>query len=277
MLDTFTFFPVELQPIFDQHGNEIDGNKCVMRTDTNEVLGVHGSRYKLVKHEDIIERVYDAVKEANITSDFQIKYNYADNGAKLRGEVNFPDLTIEPKVGDISNFKVTFLNSYDASWSFQMAANALRLLCSNGMVRPEPTAKTRFKHTLNINVQGAADKVRLGVEGFMQEESKWAAWSRIQVDDYMAELFFKHTLAKAPSKQMLKHKQNDRQLEKLLGIWQNEKAALGPNKWALYNAMTYWSTHTNDTKNPLVAQQQREEKVMQAMNDSRFTHLEVAY
>ena len=37
-------FPVETQPVFDQNGNEIVGSQCIMRTDTNQVLGVHGSR-----------------------------------------------------------------------------------------------------------------------------------------------------------------------------------------------------------------------------------------
>lgn len=267
-------FPVEIQPIFDFRGERIEGNCCVVRTDTNTVLGVHGSRYKLVKHEDIIERVYDAVREADITNDFEIRFKYADNGAKMRGEVVFPDLTIQPKVGDISQFRVSFFNSYDASWSFSLAANALRLLCMNGMVRPEPTASYKFKHTQNINVEGAAQNVRRGVEGFLNEESRWVKWSKIHVSDFMAETFFKHTLAKVHTHQS-KFKQNDKQLEKLLGIWNNERNTLGPNKWALYNAMTYWSSHTNDTKNPLVTQQMREEKVISAMNSKEFNHLEV--
>ena len=274
MLDTYNF-PVELQPVFDQNGNEIQGSKCVMRTDTNDVLGVHGSRYSMLRHDDIIDRVVSAVNEANISTDYEIKIKLADNGAKMRGEILFPNLIIQPKVGDISQFRVSFFNSYDASWTFSMAANALRLICTNGMVRPDSLAMTKFKHTLNINVEGAAEKVRIGVDAFYNEREKWSAWSNVHVNDHMAETFFKHTLAKAPSKQQLKHKQNDRQLEKLLSIWDAEKAQLGPNKWALYNAMTYWSTHTNELKNPLVAQHNREAAVISAMNDARFTHMEV--
>jgi desulfoferrodoxin (superoxide reductase-like protein) len=145
----------------------------------------------------------------------------------------------------------------------------------NGMVRPEPTAYTKFKHTQNINIQGAADKVRVGVEAFLNEESRWQQWAQVRVSDIMAEEFFKHTLAKVHTHQSAKFKQNDKQLENLLGIWHGEKATLGPNKWALYNTMTYWSTHTHDSKNPLVAQQMREEKVISAINSKEFAHLEV--
>lgn len=279
MLDTMNLvdFPVETQPVFDQLGNEIHGSKCVVRTDTNTVLGVHGSRYHLVKHSDIIERVHDAVNAANISRDYQVKFSVADNGAKMRGDIIFPNITIAPKVGDISQFRVSFTNSYDASWSFSMMANALRLLCTNGMVTPNAYAHSKYKHTMNINIEGAADKVRIGVDGFFNEESNWKAWQQVHVDDRMAELFFKHTLAKAPSRQVLKHKNNEKQLENLLNIWSYEKSVLGPNKWALYNAMTYWSTHTGDLRNPIVARQRREDDVMKAMQSPQFTNLEVAY
>ena len=62
-------FPVELQPVFDQHGTRIDGSNCVMRTDTNQVLGVHGSRYHIVSHDDVVNSVLDGMKEANDNAD----------------------------------------------------------------------------------------------------------------------------------------------------------------------------------------------------------------
>lgn len=278
MLDDMNLidFPVETQPVFDQLGNEIQGSKCVVRTDTNAVLGVHGSRYHLVKHSNIVDRVYDAVQTANISQDFQIKFSLADNGAKMRGDIIFPNITIAPKVGDISQFRVSFTNSYDASWSFSMMANALRLLCTNGMVTPNAYAHSKYKHTMNINIEGAANKVRIGLDGFFNEESNWKAWQQVHVSDAMAEKFFKATIAKSPSRQIIAQKSNEKQLESLLSIWAYEKSVLGPNKWALYNAMTYWSTHTSDLKNPIVARQRREDQVMSAMQDKHFTLLENA-
>ena len=270
-------FPVEIQPVFDQMGNQIIGSQCVVRTDTNAVLGVHGSKYKLVSNDLIIDHTIEAVKAANISRDYTVKIKTADNGAKMRGEINFPDITIQPRVGDITNFRISFTNSYDASWSFSLISAALRLICLNGMVRPDATASSRFKHTANINVEGAAAKVRHGVDGFFEENVRWKHWMGINVSDEMAELFFKHTLSKAPSLQQLKFKTNEKQLENLLGIWRNEKAALGPNKWALYNAMTYWSTHTSELRNPLVASMNREAQVVSAMNSKHFTQLEGAY
>lgn len=268
MLDFTSYnhdFPVETQPVFDQLGQPIDGSQCIVRTDTNQVLGVHGSRYHLVPHDDVVNSIYDAVQTANISHDFDMKVDVIEDGRKMRGEILFNDLVTEPAVGDIVKFRVSFFNSYDGSWSFSQAADGLRLWCLNGCTTPMGTARSRYKHTQSINIEGSAAKIGLGLETFMNDKEKWQAWMQHKVQDDFVETFFKRTLAKAASRQQLKTKTNEKQLENLLGIWSNEKAQLGSNKWALYNAMTYWATHTNDLKNPHVARRNREDAIAKAM------------
>ena len=60
-------FPVELMPT----PNAVTGNPepdafQVVRTDTNTVLGHHGSRYKLVPHDDVVNSIMDAVKNQRL-------------------------------------------------------------------------------------------------------------------------------------------------------------------------------------------------------------------
>ncbi len=96
----------------------------------------------------------------------------------------------------------------------------------------------------------------------------------VPVTDHMAEVFFKATIAKSASRQKLVTKANERQLEKLLGIWASEHRELGRNKWALYNCMTYWASHTSDLKNQEVARRNREEAIAKAMNHRRWSEIE---
>ena len=275
MLDTMTAdwdFPVETQPIFDLHGEVIPGHKSIMRTDTNQVLGVHGSRYQMVSHGNIIEAMMDSIKSANISRDYQEKIIVLDGGRKMRGEILFPDLTVQPQVGDYVQFRVSFFNSYDGSWSVQANAEGLRLWCLNGCTTPDVASRNKFKHTNNINIDGTAAKITNGLEGFLGSEQRWRDWMRIQVSDEMAETFFKHTLAKSFTRQT-QMKTNEKQLENLLGIWANEKRNLGGNKWALYNCMTYWATHTNDLKQPEIARRNREDQIARAMTNRKFMEL----
>jgi len=269
-LNTDWSFPVEMQPIYDRLNQPIQGNQAVVRTDTNEVLGVHGSRYQVVTHDTVVNSITDAVKAANISADWTLKTYTAEGGRKFRGEILFNDLTVEPVVGDFVKFRISFFNSYDGSWSFQQSADGLRLFCLNGCTHAIATARSKLKHTQSISVDGSADKMALGMQTFIEQRDVWRDWMNVQVSDEMAELFFKTTLAKAPSYQKLVEKTNDKQLERLLGIWHDERSQLGSNKWALYNCMTYWASHTYDLKNPEVARRNREDAITNAMKSKHW-------
>ena len=104
-------FDVEMQPVFDKHGEPIKGSQHVVRTDTNQSLGVHGSRYKMVRHDDVVNSILDSVSSANLSDDYNCNVEVLEDGRKLRGEILFNDLVVEPTVGDYVKFKVDFFNS----------------------------------------------------------------------------------------------------------------------------------------------------------------------
>ena len=264
-------FPIETQPVFDQFGNEIAGSQCVMRTDTNTVLGVHGSRYKVVSHDDVVNSILDSVTTADLSSDYTVDIQVLEDGRKLRGQILFNDLTIEPAVGDYTKFKVDFFNSYDASWSFSQVASGLRLWCLNGCTMPDAIALTRYKHTASINVEGSAAKIKNGLRHFFHQKDVWRDWMATPVTNDMAETFFKRTVAKAFTRQQQATKINEKQLENLLSIWSNQASALGQNKWALYNCLTYWATHTQELRAPHTAQYNRESAIASAMRSKEWS------
>jgi hypothetical protein len=264
-------FPIETQPVFDQFGNEIQGSQCVMRTDTNQVLGVHGSRYKAVSHDDVVNSILDSVASADLSNDYTVDVEVLEDGRKLRGQILFNDLTIEPAVGDYTKFKVDFFNSYDASWSFSQQASGLRLWCLNGCTTPDAVAKTRYKHTASINVEGSAAKIANGLDHFMSRKEEWQDWMATKVTNDMAETFFKRTVAKSFTRQQQVTKTNEKQLENLLAIWSNEAASLGHNKWALYNCLTYWATHTQELRTPHTARYNRESAIASAMRSKEWS------
>jgi hypothetical protein len=260
-------FPVETQPVFDMHGEEINGHQCVMRTDTNQVMGVHGSRYKAVSHDDVVNSILDGVAQADLSNDYTVDVEVLEDGRKLRGQILFNDLTVEPAVGDYTKFKVDFFNSYDASWSFSQQASGLRLWCLNGCTTPDAVARSRYKHTASINVEGSANKMINGLQHFMSRKEVWQSWMRTSITDNQVETFFKNTVAKAFTRQNQISKTNEKQLENLLGIWADESNNLGRNKWALYNTLTYWATHTGELRTPHVARYNREAAIASAMRN----------
>ena len=251
-------FPVEEQPIFDRLGAEIPGHVAIVRPDKDIVLGVHGSRYKMLSHTDVVSSIVDAVNDANIGGSPTVDVKVIEDGRRIRGEILFDDLVVEPQVGDYTKFRLNFFNSYDGHWSFMLMADALRLWCLNGCTTPDPAARSRFKHTQNVSTAGNAEKIVRALETFMNSPETWNHWRRIQVDDETAQSFFERTLAKSSGHI---ERTNNKQLENLMGLWKREKQELGPNKWGLYNAMTYWSSHTEDTKSPEMTRRRREDQL----------------
>jgi hypothetical protein len=266
-------FPVEVQPVFTEEGNEIPNHKCIVRTDTGDTLGLHGSQYRMIPHDDVVNSIIDGVSAANLSTDYEVKVDVIDNGRKIRGEIVFGDIIQQPSVGDIIKYRISFFNSYDGSWAFAQKANALRLWCLNGCTTPDLIASSRFKHTASVDVLGSADKVISGADHFMNRAEEWQSWMKSQLNDDQAESFFRSTLCKVTTKQKQVEKTNERQLENLLSGWNDEIRLLGRNKWALYNCLTSWATHTNDLRAPQVARYNREAAISNAMRHNLWTSM----
>lgn len=241
----------------------------IMRTDTNQMLGVHGSKYKAIKHDDVVNSVLDAVSNSGISKDYGQKIEVFDNGAKLRGTLNFPDLVIEPSVGDYTQFQIVFFNSYDGSWAFAQQAQGLRLFCLNGCTTPDTVAKTTSKHTANVDVKASAAKIQIGLDAFFNSKELYQAWMQEEMTSLAVENFFKGSLAYVNSKTS-ETKWNDKQLQNLMGLWQSNVSYLGQNKWALYNTMTEWATHTDDLRSPANTRRLRENQVAKSLKEFAY-------
>ena len=241
----------------------------IMRTDTNQMLGVHGSKYKAIKHDDVVNSVLDAVNNSGISKDYQQKIEVFDNGAKLRGTLNFPDLVIEPSVGDYTQFQVVFFNSYNGSWAFGQQAQGLRLFCLNGCTTPDTVAKTTSKHTANVDVKASSAKIQIGLDAFFNSKELYQAWMTEDITDLSVENFFKGSLAYVNSKTS-ENKWNDKQLQKLMGLWSDNARYLGKNKWGLYNTMTEWATHTNESNSPANTRRLRENQVAKSLKEFAY-------
>jgi ribosomal protein S8E len=237
--------------------------RAIMRTDTNEVLGVHGSKYKAIMHDDVVNSIMDAVQDSGISKDYDTNIELFDNGAKLRGTINFNDLVIEPSINDYVRFQVKFYNSYDGSWAFQQQAQGLRLWCLNGCTHADTVANTWAKHTTNVNVKGSASKIQLGLSSFFNTKDKYLEWKAQPVSHETAENFFKFHICKVKSN-TTENKFNNRALDTLMSCWRTDASNLGENKWALYNACTYWASHTSESRSPANTQRLRENQLSKA-------------
>jgi len=262
-------FETVKEPVMRPNGQVMENIYNLVRTDTDEVLHTHNNSYTILSHDDAVNAAYDAVKEADISQDFSVDIKCMDSGRKLKGTILFNDLTIEPQEGDHVKLRMDFFNSYDASWAYANQLAGLRLVCTNGMVSPQAIAKVWARHTANINVQASVSQIAQGMETFFHNKEQWQEWMKVKVSRDQAEALFKDTVVKRRTK-ATDERYNAKQLEVLLGQLDTEFSTLGKNKWALYNCLTHWSSHTEASKTPEIAQRSREAKVASAMNSKQW-------
>lgn len=270
-------FPVELQETYDRTGRKIEGNRVVVRTDTGEHMSRGlGDKYKIITHSNVVNSIMDSIDDVANTlgTAYEEKIHIIDGGRKLRGEINFPDWKIEPVVDDICTFRIQFYNSYDASWAFQQSAEAFRLWCLNGCTTPNTVAKTWAKHTTNVSVQASSTKILKGFEAFKESDILFKSYVNYKISNEDAERFINDALCKVKQRGNPDHPHyNKSRREDLLRMWDNNRANIGNNQWALYNTLTEWATHTDHLGNPENARRLRENEIAKAMNSNRWYEL----
>ena len=111
--------------------------------------------------------------------------------AKACLRVIYPDVTIEPKVGDYTQFRVRAYNSYDGKWPFSEECDGVRLLCTNGMVSPRMISAQRLRHTTRINIEGVSNRIVQNFEMFQTQQEVWSKMMLTKVDKKQCLEFFK--------------------------------------------------------------------------------------
>lgn len=265
-------FPVELVPmqaVWNERAIDVPTNvqRAIVRTDTNQILGTHGSKYSIKTHSSVVDEVMSATANANLSSDYDLKVETFDNGAQMRGKIRFNDLVMEPAKDDYIRFDVSFWNSYNGSWSVQITAEGLRLWCLNGCTTADSISKTYKKHTAGVSIAQEAGKLQTALDMFFNQKSTWQKWMNTRCDTHGVTCLFEETLAAYPSK--YEDRINNKQMEVLLRKWQDEASIMGSNLWSAYNTATWWASHPDAAK-PQNVERQRSNQVAAMLRSSSW-------
>ena len=75
----------------DNYKVPTDMARACVRTDTGQVLGIHGSKYKPIAHKDVVDKIMQGVEKTGLV-DYETKIQVHEAGAKMRGSVTFNNL-----------------------------------------------------------------------------------------------------------------------------------------------------------------------------------------
>lgn len=264
------FFPVQLVPAAARVGNSfLDSDyQAVIRTDNHQVLAIHGPGYHLIDNREVFGAFDEALQQSILDKTGLYWTNeLANNGARSVRTYIFPAHSF--KIGrddDVVDLRIQVINSYDGSSAFTTLVGGYRVLCTNGLVIGKTFSQTYTKHTKGFDLTAILERINHTIDVYCHNAKQWHQWSNRTINDMQAQTIINHI----PSI-------SERLHTTLMNYYQKEKRQLGPTLWALFNALTYWSSHekikASSLNNRASIVLNRENRVRAVLNTESFNKL----
>lgn len=271
LTESDALFPVKSVPagaMIPNVGVAHSDYQAIVRTDTNEVLGIHKNNYRLVTNQEVFRAFDSALTESSINlTDVNVCDEVSHLGARAYRTYTFPGQRVAiADENDLVDLKLQIVNSYDGTLAFSTRLGGYRLLCSNGMVIGDTFLYKTKKHTSSFDLEEIISTVNTCIEHFTAISGEWGRWASCSITFKDAE----RVLTSVPGF-------NDRIKTAVLGNFIQESQECGSTLWAFYNALTHYSSHAPVQKrsenNVASLRMSREKLVQQAINSEPFKML----
>jgi len=219
-------FNVVERPLLDPDGFEIPDKKGIFKVGGSgdySYLSTVSSNYSIIKHSDIITKLEDGMNFKNAS----VKTILSNNGSIMQRMYTINDYSVQVKPGDEISPVIRVVNSYDGSNAIGFYVDALRLICTNGMMAIKQFMSMSYRHFGNrfeLNLF-AANASKL-LEGFDVYAKNWMKWTSAPVTEERANLVSNYMPVRL--RPMIESRMNGN---------------FDGTKWGLYNAYTEALTH----------------------------------
>ena len=254
---------IEERPVYYQ-----DSNGFVQQDSNRKAIHVQGSSaapisifkkgYNIsgAQYSDMYTQMVNICKASDVDcTGVSVDSSVAPNGARGTIKITLPAHTVETARGDETQLQILGYNSVDGSWPMVIRMGAVRMACTNGQIMIDDFAVYKAKHTMSLDLGHARRKMAALLNSYTEEVERWRGWSTDSISDRFALI----TFAKAAKCKVNVESMSNMSLLEILDhpsliknkafkyLWnqytQHEQKSLGSTKWAVYNALTHWTTH----------------------------------
>jgi len=200
--------------------------KAIYNTEQRKIASVVSKEYRLVEHRPVVEAFTEVLSKLNLNS-FGTIWNY---GNRMYIDTAFGDKEIAEGV----KIGVRLKNSYDTYTSFGLEAYGYRTACQNGMFLGKVLKKELTVNRLHVGEINIRDTVAQFIKNLINSE--------VTLQNYVNEAMkesFEWDVAEKLLNSMIAKKHVDAVIFSLIDALDGKK----PNRWQLYNALTWYSTH----------------------------------
>lgn len=227
-------------------GQPVPGIRANVRSTDGAILGVVGSRYKIIQNSEAF-----AFTDFLLKNDAGVPVTYEtagslDHGRKVWLLARLPEQLI---LGDAIVPYIVFVNSHDGKGSVKVAMVPTRVVCQNtlNLALQQASRTWSTKHLSNIHdkMLDAADTLQLATAYMRSLEEKAETleqirFSKQRVEDFVNELFPVPANASQRHKSLILQKQDD--LKAILFNKEDLKS-FRETAWGAYSAVADYESH----------------------------------
>lgn len=234
--------------------------------------------FKSAQYGDLYNAMVSVCKNSGINcTGAEVTSAQSPNGGLGFISIRLPEYTIETARGDESVFEFNGRTSFNGVWAVILQIGAFRMKCLNGQVIADSFSMYKAKHTIRMDTEHAKRKMVAALQSYQEEGERWKRWTQNTISD--REAFNVFAMAAKCKFVLARQEMSISQLMEEPDVYKNralsylwtqyttdEQKHLGSTHWAVYNAMTHWSTHAPAGKktaeaNILAIKARREESI----------------
>jgi predicted heme/steroid binding protein len=224
-------FDTTTRPLYATSQNErIDAlnHRGIIRTDTNEMIGIVGGRYKVVDHKRSIEQTGEAI--SRFSPNYSVSHNV--EGGRVFTKFKLEDLrAFDGNQNEQAYIAVNLYNSYDRSISQVVSFSVWRMVCSNGMYGFANEFRERKLHTQSLNIAKMTEHLESSIESYLKK------YENFQQQLVGKKIIKAEILEKTLGERLVKNARDNYRVEKAItGV---------DDAWTQYNAFTRTITHND--------------------------------
>ena len=243
---------VEPKEIKTVDGINIPNKKALMRSDTNDCLGVVGSGYNILQNTEAFKFFEPFVENGLATLETA---GSLFNGKRVFILAKIAGDDMEVQKGDFVEKYILLSNAHDGSQAVKVGYTPIRVVCNNTLTCAE-TSQTpqliRVYHKTNVSqtLQDLRETMDLVNRQFIATEEKYKELAKKQVSTADLDKYVKRVFSKKKLEDMYNtpSEYTDEQVEKfrkklMEHVEEVFEKELVHNRWTMYNAVNHYLNH----------------------------------
>lgn len=224
-------------------------HRAIVRTDTDEVFGIHSKGYTIVQYRDVFQSARDALAASGIDGTVET-CGVIDGGRQFYSSILIDRGTVDPGgIADKINTRLNLITSHDGTLGICYAFGSFRVVCSN----QSPTIRgsqhrVTAKHTKNVQ-----DRINVGLKALAMSAAAHKQFvdeaTELQRQPSSEEKVLR-TIEKlwgkaADMDEGAKRTRLENRTAAIMSIYRSDTCvgAVGHTRWAEYNAFTEYLDH----------------------------------